>query len=435
MYQIKGELDLKKTLIILVFIFLFSTYSLSYAKELSLSGEGAVLLDVDTMDILYEKNAHMKLYPASTTKIMTAILAIELGKMDDIVTIDQEVVNLTDGTHIALEPGEQLTLEELLNALLIESANDAALAIAKHIAGSIDGFSELMNEKAKSIGALNTNFLNPNGLPDENHVTTPYDLGLMARYAMENDIFRSIVNNYTYTIPVTNKKTEPRYLKSGNKLLYSNAKIDVDGVATPIKYDGVNGVKTGYTIAAQQCLVTSYEKDGHKLIAVVLKSNGNNIFSDIHKLLNYGVNNFEKIMTQFANHLMKNHYIIILTGITKTNSFYIINKNDNEKIVEKIIIEEALEAPISENQVIGKVQYLLKDKVIAETDIISTMDVNAITEPSLFEKIISKWYLIVFLLLILIRISVHKAALTLPTLVISASFGSLATSTKDLAGL
>ncbi|MDR7857083.1 D-alanyl-D-alanine carboxypeptidase family protein [Tissierella sp.] len=402
---------MKKTLILLVFILLFSTYSFSYAGELSLSGEGAVLIDVDTMDILYEKNAHIKLYPASTTKIMTAILAIELGKMDDIVTIDQEVVNLTDGTHIALEPGEQLTLEELLNALLIESANDAALAIAKHVAGSIDGFSKLMNEKAKSIGALNTNFLNPNGLPDENHVTTPYDLGLMAKYAMENDIFRSIVNNYTYTIPVTNKKTEPRYLKSGNKLLYSTAKVDVDGVATPIKYDGVNGVKTGYTVAAQQCLVTSFEKDGHNLIAVVLKSNGNNIYSDIHKLLNYGVNNFEKVQVGFANKFIdnfnvENGLIPFVAGITKTNSFYIINKNDNEKIVQRIIIEEPLEAPISEDQVIGKVQYLLKDKVIAESHIISTMEVNKITEPSLLEKLISKWYLIVFLMLILARISV-----------------------------
>ena len=126
----------------------------------------------------------------------------------------------------------------MLNALLIESANDAALALAKHISGSIDGFVNLMNEKAKEVGALNTNFENPNGLTAENHLTTAYDLSLMAKYAMENDTFKQIVKNYTYIIPTTNKKAEERYLKSANKLLYSTIKIDVDGKNVPIKYEG-----------------------------------------------------------------------------------------------------------------------------------------------------------------------------------------------------
>ena len=130
--------NLKKILVLFIFVFLFSTYSFSYADDLTLSGEGAILIDMDTSEILYEKNSHSQFYPASTTKIMTAILAIEHGNMEDIVTIDQEVVDLTDGSHIALEPGEQLSLEHLLNALLIESANDAAVAIAKHISGSVE---------------------------------------------------------------------------------------------------------------------------------------------------------------------------------------------------------------------------------------------------------------------------------------------------------
>ena len=120
-------------------------------------------------------------------------------------------------------------MKDLLNALLIESANDAALAIAKHISGSIDEFVKLMNDKAKELGALNTNFVNPNGLSDENHLTTAYDLSLMAQYAMKNNSFREIVSNYTYTIPETNKKEEERYLKSANRLLYSTEKINVDG--------------------------------------------------------------------------------------------------------------------------------------------------------------------------------------------------------------
>jgi len=401
---------LKKVLFLFVFIIIINLYSFSYAEELSLSGEGAILIDVDTMEIIYEKNAHSQFYPASTTKIMTAILAIELGNIQDIVTVDEESIKLTDGSHIALEPGEQLSLEQLLNALLIESANDAAFVIAKHISGSHDEFYKLMNEKAKSIGALNTNFLNPNGLPNESHLTTAYDLALIGRYAMENEIFRSIVKNYTYTIPITNKKTEPRYLKSANKVLYSNEKIDVDGKLVPIKYEGVNGVKSGYTLVAQQCLVNSLEKDGHKLIAVVLKSNGKNIYSDIHKLFNYGLTNFEKIHIGYANKFIDNYkvedgIIPFVAGVTKTDFYFIINKNDKDKIVEKIIINEPIEAPIDKGQIIGKVQYLLKDKIIGETDIVATMDSDIIPVPSMFNKLLEKWYIFGFFLIILLRIA------------------------------
>nr|WP_276536609.1 D-alanyl-D-alanine carboxypeptidase family protein [Tissierella carlieri] len=400
---------MKKILVLFIFVFLFSTYSFSYADDLTLSGEGAILIDMDTSEILYEKNSHSQFYPASTTKIMTAILAIEHGNMEDIVTIDQEVVDLTDGSHIALEPGEQLSLEHLLNALLIESANDAAVAIAKHISGSVENFSKLMNEKAKSIGALNTNFINPNGLPNEEHMTTAYDLALIGRYAMENEKFRSIVKNYTYTIPITNKKTEPRPLKSANRLLYSTEKIDVDGKLTPIKYDGVNGVKSGYTVAAQQCLVTSLEKDGHRLIAVVLKSNGKNIYSDIHKLLNYGIENFEKVKIGFANKFINNFnvnngVIPFVAGVSKSDSHFIVRKDQKDKVEEKIIVDETLEAPISKGQVIGKLEYLLNGKVVAETNIVSTMDVEKIPTPSIFKNILSKWYILVLIVLVFGRI-------------------------------
>lgn len=399
---------LKRLVALFVLMVILSTYSPSYADDLNLSGESAILIDVDTLEILYSKNPHQKLYPASTTKIMTGILAIELGNMDDIVTVDQEVVDLTDGSHIALEPGEELSLEHLINALLIESANDAALAIAKHISGSIDEFVKLMNEKAKAIGALNTNFVNPNGLPHEEHLSTAYDLALMAKYAMENETFREIVKNYTYTIPITNKKSQERNLWSANRLLYSTERINVNGTQTTIKYEGVNGVKTGYTIAAGQCLVTSYEKDGHKLIAVVLKSSGKNIYSDIHKLLNYGTNNFEKVKIGYGNKFIdnfpvENGVIPFVAGITKSDTYYIVEKSKVDLIEEKIT-KNTLEAPISKGQVIGKVEYYLDGRKISETDIISTMDIDLIPVPTLLDKIKSKWYLIVFLLLFLIRL-------------------------------
>jgi len=398
---------LKKVIFLIVLLLAVSTYS--FAEDLNLTGEGAILIDVDSLEILYEKNPHERLYPASTTKIMTAILAIELSDLDDIVIVDQEVVDLTDGSHIALEPGERLTMEQMLNALLIPSANDAALAIAKHISGSIEGFSKLMNEKAKSLGALNTNFVNPNGLPDENHYTSAYDLALIARYAMENEIFRSIVGNYTYTIPVTNVKTEERYLKSSNKLLYSNEKINLDGNSIPIKFEGVNGVKTGYTIAAGNCLVTSYEDLDNKLISVVLKSDPKDVYSDTHRLLNYGINNFEKARIGFANKFIENFQVEngvqpYVAGITKSDSYYILQKNKNTSIEERIIADSPIAAPIEKNQVIGKMEYWIDDHKVAESHIISTMDIDALEAPSLLKRLVNNWYWFVFLVLILSRV-------------------------------
>ena len=403
---------MKKLALILSFLLLF-TYNISFAQDLKIVAEGAILIDGETGQILYEKNSHKQLYPASTTKIMTAILAIENGNMDDIVTIDEEIVSLTDGSHIALEVGEKLKFKDLLNALLIESANDAALAIAKHISGSIKEFVQLMNEKAKDIGALNTNFTNPNGLPDENHVTTAYDLSLIAKYAMEIDEFRDIVKNYTYEIPVTNKKDEIRYLKSHNRLLYSTKKIDVDGQWVPIKYDGVNGVKTGYTQAAKSCLVTSAKRNNQELIAVVLKSEGSDLYSDIHKLLNYGFDNFEKVIVSNNNQFVDNIPLIggtysLVAGVTDGNLVVNIPHGNREKIEERIHIEEEIHAPIKKGQVLGKIEYYLGDELLGETNIISTLDIDKMPEETSVDKIISKWYFALIgvgIIIVLLRIN------------------------------
>ena len=178
----------RKLIFLMLLIFLFSTYTFTYASEdLNLNGQAAILIDYESGAILYEKNMDERLYPASTTKILTAILAIEYGKMDEMVTVDPEVISLTKGSHIALDYYEEVSFEDLLNALLIQSANDASLALAKHIAGSIEGFVEMMNEKAKELGAKNTNFVNPNGLHNDNHYTTAYDMALIAKYAMANE--------------------------------------------------------------------------------------------------------------------------------------------------------------------------------------------------------------------------------------------------------
>ena len=402
---------MRKVVFLLIISIVLSSFSFSYADDLNLTANSSVLMDYDTGEILYEKNMDIQLYPASTTKIMTAILAIENGNLDDIVTIDQEVVSLTEGSHIALEPGERLTLEQLLYALLVQSANDSANAIAKHISGSIDDFIVLMNDKAKELGATSTNFVNPNGLHDDAHITTAHDLALFAQYAMKKETFRNFVNTVTYTIPPTNKKDEARYLKNTNKLLFSTEKINIDGNNIPIKYDGAIGVKTGTTNQALHCLVSFAQKDGQNLITVVLKSQGNNVYLDTHKLLNYGFNNFSNEIIAYKNEFIENIEVKdglqkYVAGVLDKNLFFPLASGNLGRIEEKVVLRGSLVAPISQGDILGTVDYFLDGKPIGKAKIISTIDLGIDPMTKTTNKILSKWYLFVFALMILVRFSV-----------------------------
>ncbi|NLN14462.1 MAG: D-alanyl-D-alanine carboxypeptidase [Tissierellia bacterium] len=394
----------------MLLIFLFSTYTFTYASEdLNLSGQAAILIDYESGAILYEKNMDERLYPASTTKILTAILAIEYGKMDEMVTVDPEVISLTKGSHIALDYYEEVSFEDLLNALLIQSANDASLALAKHIAGSIEGFVEMMNEKAKELGAKNTNFVNPNGLHNDNHYTTAYDMALIAKYAMANETLREIASKSSYTIGPTNKKDESRYLYSTNSFFYGNDKINLNGQLIPVKYDGVICGKTGYTPEAKNCLVTLAERNGQSLIAVVLKSNGKEVYADTHKLLNYGFENFDNITLGHANEFIDNVEVengilpYAAVVIDKTIN-YPLRPNSVEKVERKVMIEEDIKAPITKGDVVGTVEYYLDDHLIGKGNLISTIDILEVPPPKLYEFLLDKWYLVAFTLIISLRI-------------------------------
>lgn len=366
-------------------------------------------MDFDTKEILYDKNMDMQLYPASTTKIITAILAIENSNLDDIVTVDQEAISLTEGSHIALEPGEKLTMEQLLYALLVQSANDAAFVIAKHVSGSIDGFVKLMNEKAVELGATNTNFVNPNGLHDDKHVTTAHDLALIGQYAMENETFRKFVNTVTYTIEPTNKKSEARYLKNTNKLLFSTEQINVDGKYLPTKYEGASGVKTGTTSYAQSCLVSFGEKDGQRLISVVLKADGINVYADTHKLLNYGFEAYSNELICYKNEFVENIEIKdgnqkFVAGILDESISFPLTTGNGDRIETKTTLRDNLQAPVSKGDILGVAQFFLDGKPIGETNIVSTMDIEIDPTTKLSYKIFSKWYLILFFMFIVLRI-------------------------------
>lgn len=253
-----------------------------------LTGEAAVLIDAQSGQVLYNKNMNDTHYPASTTKVLTAILTLENLSLENTVEIDHEA-SFTTGSRIYLIEGEQVTVSELMYAMMLESANDAAVALAKKISGTVEDFASLMNRRAEELGAENTHFTNPNGLPDEAHVTTAYDLAMMAKKGLEYEAFRHFVSTVSYEMQPTNKQPEKRIFNNSNRLLFDESrKFDYDGTLIYAKYKGATGVKTGFTKAAGSCIVASAQRDGRELLAVVLKSNSEQIFVDAIKLFDYG---------------------------------------------------------------------------------------------------------------------------------------------------
>jgi D-alanyl-D-alanine carboxypeptidase (penicillin-binding protein 5/6) len=367
---------------ILVFMCLLVNFNIVYATPAILS-ESAVLIDASSGTILAQKNADKKMYPASLTKIMTAILAIELGELTDVITVDDDTPFEIEGSHIALEPGEILTLKDLLYALMLPSANDAASVIAKHYGGSLENFVKMMNQKAKELGAYNTNFTNPHGLHDTNHYSTAADLALITKYAMENDTFRKIVSTTKYEIQTTNKKDEPRYFTTLNKLIYNTSynQIYVDGAYISPYYEYATGAKTGYTPQAGNCLVATAKKDGTELIAVTMKGISLEMYQDAHNLFNYGFEEYESATLVGKNTFIKN--IKIPNGdskeislITESDLTALIKKDTLDDIKSNVYIDD-ITLPIEKNSVIGKIEYTLDNKVIGAVNLISPISVKS----------------------------------------------------------
>ena len=244
-----------------------------------IQSQGAVLMDAATGNILYEKNGATKYYPASITKLMTALLVIERCNLEDTVTFSAKATTNLEAGAVSLNitEGDKLTVRQCLYALLLKSANEVANGLAEHVAGSNEAFAKLMNEKAAALGCTNTNFVNPHGLNDSNHYTTARDMALIARAAFQNDTLRAIDTTLSYQFPAT-KKEKARTLTMGHKMMYTTDSR---------YYPGIIGGKTGYTSLAGNTLVTAVEKDGVRLIAVILKSK-NTHYADTKALLDYG---------------------------------------------------------------------------------------------------------------------------------------------------
>lgn len=248
----------------------------------------AVVMDLNTNTFLYSKNAEEKCYPASITKIMTAMVALENGNLQDEITFSEAVYDLEEGSsHVGIQPGEKMTLEQALYALMLESANDAGMGIAEHIAGSVDAFAQMMNEKAEALGCINTHFTNPHGLHNEEHYTCARDMAVIAQAAYEIPEFRKMVSCTLETCPETNMTEEARYFVNHHKMLHEESEYYADWCT---------GGKTGYTSDAWNTLVTYGEKNGRRQVCVVLRVPGSaKTYEETRLLMNYGFDNFSQI--------------------------------------------------------------------------------------------------------------------------------------------
>ena len=355
-----------------------SADTVSWPSGPELVAETAVMIDASTGSVLFDKKCHQKMYPASITKIMTALLTIENCNLDDTVTFSQSAIDTLEpeAANIGAVVGEEMSVKDCLYALMLQSANEVASALAEHVSGSIEEFAKLMNQKALEIGCKNTHFTNPSGIHDENHYTTAYDLSLIAKYCMQNSVFRSIVSEQSCTINSTNKSDVRKYSNT-NDLINPSSKYYLKECV---------GIKTGYTALAKNCLISACSKNNLGLICVVLGANqmpngeSSRYLDSIH-LFKYGYANYS--VRKFVDKDVNFTNIEIKNGNKDTRSLDLYTdssvsgllKNTDSIPEGKIELNNTISAPISKGSVIGSVTYTVGDNSYS-TNLVASHDVE-----------------------------------------------------------
>ena len=348
-------------------------------SEPKIAAKSAILLNMDTGEVLYEKDADAKRYPASLTKMLTGILAIEYLDFSGTITCDDEAAS-TGGNSLHVVSGEVFNTEELVNAMMVYSANDAAVAVGKAVSGSLTEFAKLMNAKAAEFGATNSNFVNPHGLHNDEHYTTARDMAAIAMGCMQNATFVSIVCQSEYIVSATNKKAS-RTVESTNWLL--NDEVDnhmgyVNGVKRYCKYEGVLGIKTGQTTPAGGCLVSACERDGVRLLSVVLLSDAYGRFADTIALFDWGFENYKlqtvltgaEDMGTIAVH--KGTDNIVGVELSGGLSWVVPTEASENILTTKVELDEAITAPFEKGTVVGKVTLYESGVYRGEVDIVTS---------------------------------------------------------------
>lgn len=339
----------------------------------AISAKAYIVTERTTGKMLYEANAHMPLPMASTTKIMTALCAIEMGNLESIVEISDKAVGV-EGSSMYLEKGERITLRNLLYGLMLNSGNDAAVAVAEHISGDVEKFVECMNRTAQKIGAKNTHFTNPNGLPDDNHYTTAYDLNLITRYALGYDEFRKIVSTDEKTVPWSTREYD-RILKNHNKLLKM--------------YEGATGVKTGFTKKAGRCLVSSAVREGVEVVCVTL--NAPDDWNDHISLMDKSFDRLER-----KKIFSKGDYIATVPvkdseekslGLLARDDIYTVVIDGKMPVLDiQTEIPPSVSAPVGFEDVLGKLTVYEGDNIVGETVLVTDRTSPRIVPPDIWEN-------------------------------------------------
>lgn len=345
-----------------------------------LVANAAIVMDAASGQVLYEKNSEEKKYPASITKILTVLIALEHNvDFNATVTMSENAIwgVERDSTLIGLDVGEQVTVKDLVYATMVKSANECAYALAEYVAGDIESFAKLMNERAAEIGCKNTHFVTPNGLHDEDHYTTAYDMALITKEALKNDTFREIAGTLNYTVPATNLTEETRPLWNGNKMI---------NPAEPYYYEYCEGGKTGYTMKANNTLMTFAKKDGLELICVIMDCDGAKYaYSDSKALYNYCFNNYtyyrpladfsfesDENSTVTDNAILSNYYTsldhdMIDLSVDKDYALLLNKSVDTTQIERNVTFYDK-----AQDDVLGEITFTYNGEQIGSTPITST---------------------------------------------------------------
>ncbi|GBG56870.1 serine-type D-Ala-D-Ala carboxypeptidase [Sporomusaceae bacterium FL31] len=371
-----------KPLLLLWLLALLLTSSIAQAAPPDIKAGAAVLIDAKTGQILYEKNAHTRLAPASTTKILTAIIAIESGRLDEEVKVSARAAG-TAGSSMHLQIGQKILLRELVTGLMMRSGNDAAVAIAEYLAGSVEDFVIMMNSKAQALGAYNSHFRNPHGLTAAGHYSSAFDLAWLARYAMLNPLFADIVSTRETSIDWFDQRghEHDQNLRNTNKLLWMLEEAD--------------GVKTGTTGEAGPCLVSSATRDNQKLIAVVLHDHAR--WYDSMVLLKWGFTNF-KLFDYAAQGDVVNTIPVEqglsteIDAIVADQAALVVDASSYGTVTVEVDLPTTIKAPVYQGQKIGEIVFFVKEKAVKTVDIIAAQDVEERTPVRVFLNHLTNWF-------------------------------------------
>lgn len=355
---------MRKLVVLLVFAMILLGSVPVYAMP-SINGQSAILIDATSGQVLYDKDMGQRMHPASTTKILTAIIAIESGRLDEKVTIGPNPPRI-EGTRVYLEEGEQITLKELVQAAMIHSANDAALAIAEFLANTEAEFAQIMNTKAAEIGAVNSHFSNSHGLSEDDHYVTAYDLALIGRYAMQNETFRKIAESKI--LDWQGQAWQTRLINI-NKMLWN--------------YKGSNGLKTGYTTKAKYTIIASAQRDTRSYIAVVLGCSGNNHWSDASTLLDFGFKDFQQVR------LANPEEVVATLELNKSDKLEVVPRQElslslplkEEKAIESQLYLQPLADNIPAGQVVGEQVFTVDGQEAARVELLAANEITPAPKP------------------------------------------------------